>query len=307
MKLLQSDDDSGYISPASDEMESLCSRNSSHVGSLVSERKFEITFEVNDLIVVSSTVDVVSSNQSNSNDSLTSNAPNNFHLNSKYLETVNDEVKHNTDHGCGRQHHTHKSAKDANSDDFACYDTVELELVVEDLRQKSPDLNQSDKVIRNDKFRNDTTSSGKVLEEYRLPISNSLAMFTMYEDDISDQSGYISPASSEGDGREKLIRLRSSSQQDNDSTGYVSSISDDLSEEDDASTEVEQVIEAQIGNFYSINMDSDFKTENRDDILSRRSDDDCYAGGNEQMKMQLTSLLKSQNLYSQKSNFIINK
>ena len=294
MKVLPSDDDSGYISPASDEMESLCSsRKSSHICSLVSsERKFEITFEVNDLIVVSSsTVDVMSSNQSKTNDSTTSTSKT-----TKYLDVENDQGKPNTGPGHDCQHRTHKSATDSKSHDFACYDTVELELVVQDLRHKSPDLSPSDDITtQNDEFSNNTTSSENVVEEYHseLPIPNSLDRFEIYKNNISDQSGYISPASSEGDGREKLIRFRGAlQQQDNDSTGYVSSISDDLSEEDDdTSSNVEQVIEAQYGNDYLLhmNMDPNSKTEKRDDMLLRRSS------------------LKSQNPFSQKSNFIINK
>ncbi len=269
-----SDDDPGYISPVSDEMVSLRSKSSSYAGSLVSARKFEITFEVSDLIVVSSTESYVGESiaavnsfqdetpcdpSTSTNSKLSQSEPTNLMMEKEKGDPLGDSrciLQQKTDNFMNiidvESPHT--------AEEFHCYDTVELELVVQEKTHRKPNIGGSVP----DQLQNNISSSQHHVEECQsYPPFHNIQNFGTYPDDDSEHSGYISPASSEDDERNKKIRFKNNVFNEYNSTGYVSSISDDMSADDDSIAEEEQILESITHDVFLINIDTVSGKENR--------------------------------------------
>ena len=261
MKYLSEDDSGGYISPASDEMSSQCSKVSSEDGLLVCKKKFEITFEVSDLIVVSGTKDSVKAIKNSIADEETqyksriSKAYNGFQSDNQKRDrkSIEDSKFSNqnktNDYSCVMKDIKRANVTDA--DDAIYLDTVELELVVQDEKEIIPNLSKAvvDGQQQNTNTSCDIVSSSQDYLEIMLPTA-----LPAYPGIDSEQSGYISPDSSEEDERKKRVRFKNTTSHEYDSTGYVSSISDDTAGDED-SISLEQSLASLTNNIYLLNIE----------------------------------------------------
>ena len=288
---LSLDEELGYVSPASDELDdSVHSRASSNFASISSEKKLGIAFEVSDLIVVTeeyisnfnnSAVAIKSLAGGSSTCSHHSRSESQKAQIPRYLKT-NKNNKNQQDHNdndiqqqqqfrndlrqCNSSIHSISSRTflQDESDDAEFIDKIELELVVENssiscnnndrsssskhncmsqtkvkkaksARKRNDDIFEQDIEVQYSTTNLLTDNDGDGGDSQYISNYENMNKYDRVSKDIDTQSGYISPASSEEDDR-KLIRVKRSGLDNNDdNSGYVSSISDEIWEEEEKS------------------------------------------------------------------------
>ena len=316
----QDHDESGYISPASDEEDSCCSNaNSSSsistrppikTSSLspvsISEKKLEIAFEVSDFIVITTREykNSPSTPKSRKTASCSTNhirKTSSLLLSSSTSSTSSKSTSSSSSSSSSRKIQQQQQQHIQNHDDYFCNTNVPMspknkrkgrqfeitQLLSSPFKKLTTNntdtYNNSQSTIYNTTIDNDgglmdkielelvitaTTSLSKDEEDddddhdFGAPLLRNRSKNIIDDDDDDDdnddvQSGYISPASSEGNFNNDM-NCRKSKRDNEDNSGYVSSISDELSEDDYAvdeeiswTDEHEQSI-----SFYVSNMDA---------------------------------------------------